>query len=131
VPNGPDDGLVSTLADIPGSVQILVIAPAAGVKPVAPGVACLMFTAFSDDQALLDSILAGAAGYTLKQVRGSDLAVAVRTVYQYLVATRTSATGRGSTEDARRCFAGPRSSSRAADSFTRGRSRLRWRLASL
>jgi two-component system, NarL family, response regulator DevR len=39
-----------------------------------------MFTAFSDDQALLDSIMAGAAGYVLKQVRGSDLADAVRTV---------------------------------------------------
>jgi DNA-binding NarL/FixJ family response regulator len=37
-----------------------------------------MFTAFGDDQALLDSILAGAAGYMLKQVRGSDLVGAVR-----------------------------------------------------
>jgi DNA-binding NarL/FixJ family response regulator len=43
------------------------------VRSRAPEVACLMFTAFSDDQALLDSILAGAAGYLLKQVRGSDL----------------------------------------------------------
>jgi DNA-binding NarL/FixJ family response regulator len=42
-------------------------------------VACLIFTAFSDDQVLLDSILAGAAGCVLKQVRGSDLAGAVRT----------------------------------------------------
>jgi DNA-binding NarL/FixJ family response regulator len=48
------------------------------VRSWAPGVACLMFTAFSDDQALLDSILAGAAGYVLKQVRGSDLVGAVR-----------------------------------------------------
>src|SRR5215468_7725478 len=44
-----------------------------------PGVACLMFTAFSDDQALLDSIMAGAAGYVLKQIRGGDLVGAVRT----------------------------------------------------
>ena len=43
-----------------------------------PGVACLMFTAFSDDQALLDAILAGAAGYVLKQIRGCDLVGAVR-----------------------------------------------------
>jgi DNA-binding NarL/FixJ family response regulator len=50
------------------------------VRSRAPEVACLMLTAFSDDQALLDSIMAGAAGYVLKQVRGSDLAVAVRTV---------------------------------------------------
>jgi len=49
------------------------------VRSRAPGVACLIFTAFSDDQVLLDSILAGAAGYVLKQVRGSDLAGAVRT----------------------------------------------------
>ena len=48
------------------------------VRSRAPGVACLMFTAFSDDQALLDSILAGAAGYLLKQIRGSDLVGAIR-----------------------------------------------------
>ena len=48
------------------------------VRSRAPEVACLMFSAFSDDQALLDSILAGAAGYVLKQVRGCDLVSAVR-----------------------------------------------------
>lgn len=48
------------------------------VRSRAPGVACLMFTAFSDDQVLLDSILAGAAGYLLKQIRGSDLVGAIR-----------------------------------------------------
>jgi DNA-binding NarL/FixJ family response regulator len=50
------------------------------VRSRAPEVACLMLTAFSDDQALLDSIMAGAAGYVSKQLRGSDLAGAVRTV---------------------------------------------------
>jgi len=39
-----------------------------------------MFTGFSDEQAMLDSIMAGAAGYLLKQIRGSDLAGAVRAV---------------------------------------------------
>ena len=48
------------------------------VRSRVPGVACLMFTAFSDDQALLDSIMAGAAGYLLKQIRGCDLVGAVR-----------------------------------------------------
>ena len=48
------------------------------VRSRTPEVACLMFTAFSDDQALLDSILAGAAGYVLKEVRGCDLVGAVR-----------------------------------------------------
>jgi DNA-binding NarL/FixJ family response regulator len=50
------------------------------VRSRMPEVACLMLTAFSDDQALLDSIMAGAAGYVLKQIRGSDLTDAVRTV---------------------------------------------------
>ncbi|MEU7581064.1 response regulator transcription factor [Streptomyces sp. NPDC041068] len=45
-----------------------------------PEVACLMLTSFDDDDALLDAIMAGAAGYVLKQIRGSDLVSAVRTV---------------------------------------------------
>ena len=49
------------------------------VRARLPGVACLMFTSFSDDQALLDSILAGAAGYVLKQIKGADLVGAVHT----------------------------------------------------
>jgi DNA-binding NarL/FixJ family response regulator len=43
-------------------------------------VACLMLTSFDDDEALFDAILAGAAGYVLKQVRGTDLVAAIRTV---------------------------------------------------
>ena len=45
-----------------------------------PELACLMLTSFDDDDALLDSIMAGAAGYVLKQIKGSDLVAAVRTV---------------------------------------------------
>ncbi|MDX2647278.1 response regulator transcription factor [Streptomyces sp. PA03-1a] len=45
-----------------------------------PGLACLMLTSFDDDDALLDAIMAGAAGYVLKQIKGSDLVTAVRTV---------------------------------------------------
>lgn len=45
-----------------------------------PSVACLMLTSFADDEALYDAILAGAAGYVLKQVRGTELVDAVRTV---------------------------------------------------
>jgi len=45
-----------------------------------PDVACLMLTSFADDEALFDAILAGAAGYVLKQIRGADLVGAVRTV---------------------------------------------------
>ncbi|WP_457032710.1 response regulator [Kitasatospora sp. P5_F3] len=45
-----------------------------------PGLACLMLTSFDDEEALLDSIMAGAAGYVLKQISGTDLVTAVRTV---------------------------------------------------
>ena len=42
--------------------------------------ACLMLTSFSDDEALFTAIMAGAAGYLLKQIRGTDLVDAVRRV---------------------------------------------------
>lgn len=45
-----------------------------------PSLACLMLTSFDDEEALLDAIMAGAAGYLLKQVSGNDLVAAVRTV---------------------------------------------------
>ncbi|GGK95726.1 response regulator [Streptomyces flaveus] len=45
-----------------------------------PELACLMLTSFDDEEALLDSIMAGASGYVLKQIQGSDLVAAVRTV---------------------------------------------------
>ncbi|MFD9093252.1 response regulator [Streptomyces collinus] len=45
-----------------------------------PELACLMLTSFDDEEALLDAILAGASGYVLKQIKGSDLVSAVRTV---------------------------------------------------
>jgi DNA-binding NarL/FixJ family response regulator len=45
-----------------------------------PELACLMLTSFSDDDALLGAVMAGAAGYVLKDIRGGDLVGAVRTV---------------------------------------------------
>jgi DNA-binding NarL/FixJ family response regulator len=45
-----------------------------------PEVACLMLTSFGDEEALFDAIMAGASGYVLKQIRGTDLVGAVRTV---------------------------------------------------
>ncbi len=50
------------------------------VRASHPDVAVLILTAFADDEALFNSILAGAAGYVLKQIRGNDLARAVRDV---------------------------------------------------
>jgi DNA-binding NarL/FixJ family response regulator len=50
------------------------------IRSKMPEVACLMLTAFSDDEALFDAVMAGAAGYVLKQIHGTDLVGAVRTV---------------------------------------------------
>ncbi len=45
-----------------------------------PEIACLMLTSFDDDEALFEAIVAGASGYVLKQVKGSDIIDAVRQV---------------------------------------------------
>jgi two-component system response regulator DevR len=45
-----------------------------------PGLACLMLTSYADDEALFSAIMAGAAGYLLKQVRGTDLVEGIRRV---------------------------------------------------
>jgi two-component system, NarL family, response regulator DevR len=44
------------------------------------GTKCLMLTSYSDDEALFEAIMAGAAGYVLKQVRGTELLTAVTRV---------------------------------------------------
>jgi two-component system, NarL family, response regulator DevR len=50
------------------------------VRSDLPDLRCLMLTSFPDDDALLDAVVAGASGYVLKQVRGSDIVEAVRRV---------------------------------------------------
>ncbi|HEV2450526.1 MAG TPA: response regulator transcription factor [Streptosporangiaceae bacterium] len=50
------------------------------IRSSMPEVACLMLTSFGDDEALFNAIMAGAAGYVIKQIRGTDLVGAVRTV---------------------------------------------------
>lgn len=45
-----------------------------------PQLHCVMLTSYSDEQAMLDAILAGAAGYVLKDIRGADLIGAVHEV---------------------------------------------------
>jgi DNA-binding NarL/FixJ family response regulator len=50
------------------------------VRSQMPQIACLMLTSFGDDEALFNAIMAGAAGYVLKQIRALDLVGAVRTV---------------------------------------------------
>ena len=45
-----------------------------------PEIAALILTSFDDDEALFSAIMAGAAGYVLKQVRGNDLIQTIRRV---------------------------------------------------
>jgi two-component system, NarL family, response regulator DevR len=47
-----------------------------------PKTQVLMLTTFADDEALFASIMAGASGYVLKQIRGGDLVRAIRSVGQ-------------------------------------------------
>jgi two-component system, NarL family, response regulator DevR len=50
------------------------------IRSSLPDTACLMLTGYGDDQALLGAIVAGAAGYVMKQASASELVDAVRTV---------------------------------------------------
>jgi DNA-binding NarL/FixJ family response regulator len=50
------------------------------IRSRSPEVACLMLTSYADDEALYASIMAGASGYLLKQIGGTDLVADVRSV---------------------------------------------------
>jgi len=50
------------------------------VRSVDPSIKALILTSYDDDEALFAAILAGAAGYLLKQMGGQDLLDAVRRV---------------------------------------------------
>jgi DNA-binding NarL/FixJ family response regulator len=50
------------------------------VRSSHPEIQCVILTSFTDDQALLQAILAGASGYVAKQLKGGDIVDAVRRV---------------------------------------------------
>ena len=50
------------------------------VRSLFPNIHVLMLTSYSDDEALFNAIMAGASGYVLKEIRGSDLVTAIRQV---------------------------------------------------
>jgi two-component system, NarL family, response regulator DevR len=50
------------------------------IRDERPDAQVIILTSFSDDEALFNSIMAGAAGFVLKQIRGRDLIDAIRTV---------------------------------------------------
>lgn len=45
-----------------------------------PEIACVMLTSYADDEALFSAIMAGASGYVLKQVEGTNLVDNIRRV---------------------------------------------------
>jgi two-component system response regulator DevR len=56
------------------------IAVCRDMRSALPDLTCLMLTSFSDDEALYASVMAGAAGYVLKQIRARDLIEDVKKV---------------------------------------------------
>jgi two-component system response regulator DevR len=50
------------------------------VRAVDPSIRALVLTSYDDDEALFAAIMAGASGYVLKEIKGSDLVTAVRQV---------------------------------------------------
>jgi DNA-binding NarL/FixJ family response regulator len=64
------------------------------LRSMLPDLACLMLTSFADDEAMLGAIMAGARGYVLKEIRGTALVDAVRTVASGGSLLDPTATGR-------------------------------------
>lgn len=60
------------------------------IRSAHPDIACIMLTAYDDDEALYSAVLAGAAGYVLKDIRGQGLVDGIRRVAagQTLISTR-------------------------------------------
>ena len=50
------------------------------LRSASPELACLMLTSFADDEAMYASVMAGAAGYVLKQIKARDLIEDVKKV---------------------------------------------------
>ncbi len=48
------------------------------VRSVDPSIACLILTSYDDDKALLGAVVAGASGYLLKEIGGTDIVDGVR-----------------------------------------------------
>jgi two-component system response regulator DevR len=77
------------------------------IRSAHPQVACLILTAYDDDDALRSAVLAGASGYVLKDIRSGALIDAIRraaagsTIQSAEVLRRAATAMRPSREDAR------------------------------
>ena len=61
------------------------------IRAVDPSINALILTSYDDDEALFAAIMAGAAGYVLKEIKASDLISAVRHVAGRQLADRPDA----------------------------------------
>jgi len=52
------------------------------IRSAHPEIQCVILTSYADDEAVFNAVMAGAAGYLLKDVRGRDLVDGVRRVAQ-------------------------------------------------
>jgi DNA-binding NarL/FixJ family response regulator len=84
---GVEEALARVRATAPDVVVVDVrlpdgdgVALCRSLRQLDPAPHCLVLTAFDDERALVEAIMAGASGYLLKQVRGQDLVDAVREV---------------------------------------------------
>jgi len=85
---GSAAGAYERIAETPPDVAVLDVRLPDGngvevcreIRSQHPEVQCLMLTSFADDEALFSAIMAGAAGYLLKQIHGPDLVDAIRRV---------------------------------------------------
>jgi DNA-binding NarL/FixJ family response regulator len=88
---GEADGAAEAMAHVPAAhpdVAVLDVRLPDGsgvevcreIRSHDPSVKCLMLTSFADDEAVFDAVMAGAAGYAPKVIRGEDLIRAVRDV---------------------------------------------------
>ncbi|NNN00287.1 MAG: response regulator transcription factor [Acidimicrobiaceae bacterium] len=81
-----EDAMVIDLSDLDVAVLDVRLPDGSGVdlcrmlREKRPDLACLMLTSFADNDALNASVLAGARGYVLKNVRGDDLVTSIRRV---------------------------------------------------
>jgi two-component system response regulator DevR len=81
-----DEALALDIAEVEVAVLDVRLPDGSGVDlcrqllDLRPELGCLMLTSFTDDEALGASYLAGARGYVLKNIRGSDLITSIRRV---------------------------------------------------
>jgi two-component system response regulator DevR len=84
---GFDEALVQARATRPDVIVMdVMLGDGSGIEATRliraerPQTQVIMLTSFADEDALFASIMAGAAGYVLKEIRGGDLVRAIRTV---------------------------------------------------